>query len=277
VAGRSDVRGASRIGAGVFGCSLIGWGLTAHHVPALSYVIPVFNAFSAALTFGVFGAVLYMAVEPFIRRRWPASLISWTRLLAGRLRDPLVGGHILVGCAFGIGLTLWSMLKMATLLNQGLVSWQNYPMLSGPGWVAHSLLWHLVWWSLVKALAFGVLLLFARVLLRREWLAMVAVVLLANAVPIVEGSHLLIQIAFEVPAAAIAVWLLLRRGVLPMIVASFISELTIYTPLTTDFAAWYSGPTLIVLTTVLALEIWSFAAALAGRPLFEDELLEPAA
>jgi hypothetical protein len=62
-----------------------------------------------------------------------------------------------------------------------------------------------------------------------------------------------------------------------MIVASFISELTIYTPLTTDFAAWYSGPTLIVLTTVLALEIWSFAAALAGRPLFEDELLEPAA
>jgi hypothetical protein len=90
------------------------------------------------------------------------------------------------------------------------------------------------------------------------------VVLLANAVTIVGDPHPLTQIAFEVPAAAVAVWLLIRWGILPMMVASFIAELTIYTPLTTDFAAWYSGPMLIVLTTVLALAIWSFAVALAG-------------
>ena len=75
----------------------------------------LFRALSAALTVGVFGAVLYMAVEPFIRRRWPESLISWTRVLSGRIRDPLVGGHLLVGAAWGIGLTLWSLLKIATL------------------------------------------------------------------------------------------------------------------------------------------------------------------
>jgi hypothetical protein len=269
-AGRSDVRGAVRSGAAVFTCSLVAWGLTAHHVPSVLYVVPVFTAFSAALTFGMFGGVLYLAVEPYVRRRWPASLISWTRLLSGRFRDPLVGGHVLVGCAFGIGLAVWSMLKMAVLLHQGLVSWQNYPMLSGPGWVVHSLLWHLTWWSLVKALAFGVLLLFAKVLLRREWLAMVAAVLLANVIPILEGPHLWFQAAFEVPAAAIALWLLIRWGVLPMMVASFISEQTTYTPLTTDLAAPYSEPTLIVLATVLVLSIWSFSVSLAGRPLFED-------
>jgi hypothetical protein len=125
----------------------------------------------------------------------------------------------------------------------------------------------------MKALALCVLLLFARVLLRRDWVAIVAVVLLANAITIVESPHLSIQTAFEVPAAAVAVWLLIRWGILPMMVASFIAELTIYTPLTIDLAAWYSGPTLVVLATVLTLAIWSFVVALAGRPLFEDELL----
>ena len=77
------------------------------------------------------------------------------------------------------------------------------------------------------------------------------------------------------PAAAIAVWLLIRWGVLPMTVASFIAEFVIYTPLTTSLGAWYSGPTLLAIATVLMLAISSFSVALAGRPLFEDELLEP--
>ena len=216
-----------------------------------------------------------MAVEPFIRRRWPESLISWTRVLSGRIRDPLVGGHILVGAVRGIGVTLWSLLKMATLVNQGLVWRQDWRMLGGPGWVMSSMLWdQLVWSAVVKAFALCVLLLFAKVVLRRDWLAFVAVVLLANAITIVERPGLLIQVAFEVPAAAAAVWLLIRWGVLPMIVASFIAEWAIHTPLTTHLAAWYSGPTLLLLGTTLILAISSFSVALAGRPLFEHELLE---
>jgi serine/threonine-protein kinase len=272
--GRTDLRGASRLGLAIFVCSFLGWGVTAHHVATVQYVPSVFRALSAALTIGVFGAVLYMAVEPFIRRRWPESLISWTRLLAGRVRDPLVGSHILAGSAFGIGLTLWLMLKMATLLNQGLVTTQAWPMLGGPGWMVNSLVWNLVWWSVVKALAICVLLLFAKVLLRRDWIAIAAAVLLANVVTILDGPRLLIEIAFELPAAAVAVWLLIRWGILPMMVASFIAELVIYTPLTTDFAAWYSGPTLLVVAIVLGLAIWSFSVAMAGRSLLEHELVE---
>jgi hypothetical protein len=54
-------------------------------------------------SFGV--AFLYVALEPFVRRRWPHSLISWTRLLAGGLKDSLVGGHILTGAALGVAYT----------------------------------------------------------------------------------------------------------------------------------------------------------------------------
>jgi hypothetical protein len=134
----------------------------------------------------------------------------------------------------------------------------------------------LVWGAVLNTFAVCVLLLFAKVLLRRDWIALVAVVLLANTVTIVQGPHLLIQIAFEVPAAAIAVWLLIRWGVLPVMVAFFISGFAAYTPITVDFAAWHSGPTLVVSATALMLAIWAFVVALAGRPLFEDELLQRA-
>ena len=101
-------------------------------------------------------------------------------LLSGRFRDPLVGGHIVVGAAFGVALALWSMLKMAMLLSQGRVTPQDWRMLGGLEWMINSLMLNLVWVSVVKAFAICVLLLFAKVLLRRDWLATAAVVLLAN-------------------------------------------------------------------------------------------------
>ena len=45
--------------------------------------------------------LLYLAFEPYVRRFWPTLLIGWTRLLSGRVRDPLVGRDILVGAAAG--------------------------------------------------------------------------------------------------------------------------------------------------------------------------------
>ena len=45
--------------------------------------------------------LLYMALEPYARRRWPHMLIAWKRLLAGRLHDPLVGRDVLIGCLLG--------------------------------------------------------------------------------------------------------------------------------------------------------------------------------
>jgi serine/threonine-protein kinase len=45
--------------------------------------------------------VLYSGVEPYLRRYWPDSLISWNRLVLGRSRNPLVAFHILVGLAVG--------------------------------------------------------------------------------------------------------------------------------------------------------------------------------
>jgi len=43
----------------------------------------------------------YLGLEPYIRRRWPQIIISWTSLLGGGLRDPVVGRDVLIGAALG--------------------------------------------------------------------------------------------------------------------------------------------------------------------------------
>ena len=47
--------------------------------------------------------IYYVALEPYVRRRWPQIMIAWSRLLGGGVRDALVGGHVLIGIAMGIG------------------------------------------------------------------------------------------------------------------------------------------------------------------------------
>ncbi len=48
--------------------------------------------------------LLYIALEPYVRRNWPQTIISWTRLVSGRLRDPLVGRDIVSGILLGMAL-----------------------------------------------------------------------------------------------------------------------------------------------------------------------------
>jgi serine/threonine-protein kinase len=55
-----------------------------------------------------------MALEPPMRRRSPGALISWSRLLAGRFTDPLVGRDVMVGALAGLALTvLYALARVA--------------------------------------------------------------------------------------------------------------------------------------------------------------------
>jgi serine/threonine-protein kinase len=95
--GRGDRGGAAKIAWAAFSVSVIAWALTANHV-AVAWEGHLVLA--AIAEFGIVAGlmyVVYLAIEPYARRHWPDSLISWTRAQSGRLRDPLVASHILVG------------------------------------------------------------------------------------------------------------------------------------------------------------------------------------
>ena len=83
-------------------------------------------------TFGLFGIAastalftagltwtLYLAVEPWVRRHWPRTIISWSRLLSGQGRDPLVGRDILFGVALGVVWILIFQLRYIPMMRMG--------------------------------------------------------------------------------------------------------------------------------------------------------------
>ena len=108
--GRGDLAGAARLAAFAFTCGFIAWLLSTHHVGVFWDFVRALGGAASALATAALFWLLYMAFEPIVRRRWPQSLISWTRLLNGAMADPVVGGHVLVGLALGLstGLLFWA-------------------------------------------------------------------------------------------------------------------------------------------------------------------------
>src|SRR5712691_402601 len=106
---RSDTRGAARLGVSVFLIFSVMWLLSAHHVASLDEFDSILSALSWALLATTLATVMYLALEPYVRRRDPHTLISWTRLLAGQWRDPLVARDVLIGACYGVLFTLFEM------------------------------------------------------------------------------------------------------------------------------------------------------------------------
>ena len=80
--------------------------------------------------------LVYLALEPFVRRSWPTMLVGWSRALAGRLRDPVVGRDLLIGTASGLALTA---LEHANVIVPRLVGWpEPAPLTSNLGALEHT-------------------------------------------------------------------------------------------------------------------------------------------
>jgi Protein kinase domain len=101
--GRSDRAGALRLSLYYGGCLFLSWLIAAHHaIEAEDEARMVAAGVGEAAVASLIIWFCYIALEPGVRRTWPRALIGWTRLLAGRFRDALVGREILLGIAGGV-------------------------------------------------------------------------------------------------------------------------------------------------------------------------------
>jgi serine/threonine-protein kinase len=275
--GRGDRRGATRIAFFSCGTFVVLRMLADHHTGVLSYE---FGLFTTELAFGLFGAVflwlIYVALEPFVRRQWPDRIVSWSRLLAGGFRDPLVGRDILVGSVMGAASILCLLLTFVGLRWIGrppelTVNPANLDLGSihfATRFVAQ------IYSSLLEGLIFLFLLLLFFLVLRRERLALIALWLflivpygLVNQV----NTRMLL---FTALAAGLHVIVLARYGLLATIAAVFVVYLWVFYPMTTDLTAWYATNFLIDAGICLALAVFGFYTSLAGQPLFGRPLFE---
>ena len=100
--GRGDRKGAFRVAFFIFCAGMLRWLFLASHI-AGGLEVPVFEIGAVQALWGAaFFWVCYLALEPHVRRLWPQVLISWSRLVNGQWRDPLVGQNVLLGVLAGV-------------------------------------------------------------------------------------------------------------------------------------------------------------------------------
>jgi serine/threonine-protein kinase len=277
--GRGDRRGASRLAVFVFAVWSVAWSCGAHHVPVSFEEFRLFITFlSFALLFSCSTWLLYIALEPYVRRRWPATLVSWSRLLAGGFRDPLVGRDLLVGCllgAFSIALVR---------LGWFVPTWLGHPPTMpypGPQWqftgsraiiadISNSLIL-----SLFASLGLLFFLFLLRALLRKEWAAaLVCVLLFTTLRPPSASQYAPVVLVTGLITTGLQVFLLIRFGLLAVMASSVFNFILGGFPLTTQGSAWYAGISLAGILLMAAMAFYGFHTSLGDRPVFGGAVLE---
>ena len=283
--GRGDRRGAVRLGAYFAAVSLLTDVLAMHNAADLLPAggLPSLGAAFVpyALWNGVLVWILYVAIEPHVRRVWPETLIGWSRLLGGRLRDPLIGRDILIGALGGLVLAHLSHLNFLVPKWLGLpppIPLSTLAFLSGGRFTLSALAF-----PFLDAVGGGVEALFVlfllTVVLRRRGPATVAMAVLGIAVvpPFGNGNPIVYTVVSAV-FSVVTVVLLVRFGLLPMIVAALFMDLLGGVAFSLDSSVPYVFSSYLVLGALVALAAYGFHTALAGQRIFDAGLLkdEPA-
>ncbi len=274
--GRGDRHGATRVALVYFTVAMLGWLFVEHHNGLPLREFDLFSLHLAtALLDSTFLWLLYVALEPFIRRRWPAWIISWSRLLAGDFRDPLVGRDILLGAAIGALFMLVLVLsdfspKLLSQppeleINPGSMTLGNFFFLRFGGQVTAGLF--------VAFISVFLLRLFVAIL-RRERFAVLALWLLFTLLFSLVTEATWIRVPFAALLGATVVFPLIRFGLLAVISTLFFSYLAVYYPITTELTAWYATDFTIALAIALVLAAYGFYISLGGQKLLSGRLLE---
>ena len=278
--GRIDRKGAFRLAAVIFAADMVAGLCLATHNPTPLKEWDLFTRLCGRAFFSGFLVWLYyIALEPHVRRHWPDRIISWTRLLAGRLRDPMVGRDLLVGMAFGVGQAVLG--RLAAVLPSWLGRPPEMPIVDtletvlGPAhWIAT--LMNLLEDTVNQSLVVLFLLLLLRILLRRQWAA--AIGLFAVAAAALSLGDFQNAGSFAILAgcgiAALMTIVLVRFGVLALAASLLTLRMLTGFPMSFALTAWYGLPGLFALVVLAALVIFAAPTALAGRSLFEARLLE---
>jgi eukaryotic-like serine/threonine-protein kinase len=269
--GRGDKVGAHRLARYMTLVMGVVWMVNADHVFDLNDELTLLvRGLGMALLLGAIMFTLYLALEPLVRRRWPQTMISWTRVLAGLWRDPLVGRDVLVGTAAGI------LAALLTAFARALPAWAGQAATLPHSPHLDSLLGARDVVSVLvaqqmdaAALGIGYLLVVTllRQLTRSTWAAL-GILLLVLSLPdtLIGVAPAWMVLVATVLINGIAGVVFVRLGLLAGIVTVYVMNMLMTFPLSTDLSSWTATPTFWVAGVVVALVVYGFRTALGGRP-----------
>jgi predicted Ser/Thr protein kinase len=272
VRGRGDRRGALRLAYVVFATLMVLWLCRAHIVPTLDMILPFVLAVSTALFASGLVWTLYLSLEPYVRRHWPQTLVSWSRLLIGQLRDPLVGRDLLFGVILGVvWIVIFQVRGLLTMRKGAPPEFYSTDYLMGGRHALGAWLLHIPP-AIQGTLVFFFLLFVLRVLLRKEWLAAIVFVALWVALKTLGSDYPWIEVPAWVLLYGVAALVVLRFGFVALAVGLFVTDMLLNVPVALDFSSWYATSTLLPLLSVAALAVWGFYNALAGQKLWQGDV-----
>jgi serine/threonine-protein kinase len=276
--GRGDARSATRLALFFFVALIVRWLLAASHVSGVGEFSLFMTGLAFVLLAGALVWAVYIALEPLLRRRWPRTLVSWNRLLAGRFFDPRIGRDVLVGTVAWFTFVVISIPVILAPRSFGLPprrpEWvPDLGALLGPRGIGSELIDSLLF-SIVTAMVYLFLFLLICIVLRKAWLAAVIIFLFIGTGGFLESSSVsegLISISQNVLFFGTLLFLASRFGLLSLCVFCLNSALSSNLATGVDSDGWYGGISLSFLIALLALVVYGVYASLARRrPLGED-------
>ncbi|HYW41928.1 MAG TPA: hypothetical protein VE959_03665 [Bryobacteraceae bacterium] len=270
--GKGDRRGAFKLGFFYFVCLAGGESLATHHTTTLGELTIFWKTFSTALINAGVVWAFYLALEPWVRRSWPRTLISWSRAMAHGIGDALVGRDFLYGAGLGCAL---AGLKLAALALHGSAGEPVMPPLSTllGARLAMTGLFQSAAGALFDAMLFFFILFVARVVLRKQWIAAAVFVLILTALFSTGTVYPRTDIPLNLLGAGVFTFVLLRFGLLALIATDLMTSLLTDVPRTLDFSAWYAGTGMAPLVLAALIAVYAFRTSLGGRPLLKDDAI----
>jgi hypothetical protein len=269
--GDSDRAGGRRLALFIVVGAVLSAVLSAHHVPVgpteLGLVLSVTGW---GLVWGGFAWLAYLSLEPHIRRWRPGALVSWTRVLSGRVRDPLVGRDVLIGVFTGVCLVGATALKTHMI---GTSTPTEFSFLALDSLASGRVLLSRLVFGALDGVQFSLsglaLLALVRRAVGRTWVA--AAIVIACVLPLLPGGIQGVEsLPFLIVPAVGSLFVMLRVGLLAHAVSLVTSRWLVASPLVLH-DAWYLPSSTATLLLVLAVALYGFYQSLDGRPAFGGE------
>jgi serine/threonine-protein kinase len=266
---RADMQGSWRLAAFVFSVVMITWVFGSTHQAQSWEAYNLTLALAWASLSALFLWMMYIALEPFVRRRMPELLISWSRLLAGNFRDPMVGRDLLAGAAVALLSRMLGRIDIPYAMLRRLpppAPSSPIPILvtTAPSAVAHVL--SLVSNSVFNGLAFLFIFVIFQRIVRNKWAAAAVFVAFWLLKGILQGGTAPPAVIGNLLSLMLLVALLMRFGILAVVVEVFFESIQL-APFTMQGSVWYAWMGWFSVAIMMAILVFAARSALAGTPL----------
>jgi hypothetical protein len=276
VTGRGDRRGATRVAGAWLVFYFASWLLGAHFwlepLKEFSHFLREYAAeelLDAAIIW-----LIYMALEPYVRRYSADILMSWSRLLSGRLRDPRVGRDILVGIVAGLTIAIVGCLVSLA------PAWLGYPPVPPRNLTTPlefllstrrglSVLLSMPLNALLNGMLTTLLFALVRMAVKRTWIATLVTIVVGTFVIVSQSGtqYVWLNATAAIVLAVVFVGVLVQFGMFPLMMTFLINNIAT-SGLTTDVGKLYAPSSTWLMVIVAALAAFGYYASRAGEPLF---------